>query len=216
MTDWIEYFENSNRTLFRQANSKSKRRLIEIVLEKTPAKGKILEAGCGTANLSILLADSGYRVVAMDYSEEIVNYAREKCCLSPERLKFMRGDILRLSEFFENKEFDTVCHSGVLEHFSDEDIIRSLQEHRKVSARAIFNVPNNRSKVTARSFGDERLMSNRKWGKLIRAAGYDHVKVYGGSDVWPPSQYILPGVFFQKRLSFWWKWTSRHSIFLCE
>lgn len=214
MTDWIKYFENSNRTLFKQCIAN--KRLIELILDNTPAKGRILEAGCGTALLSVLLADLGFFVTAMDYTKEIVDYAKSKCRLNSVHLDFVRGDIFDLSSFFRPKEFDTVCHSGVLEHFSDEQIIKSLLEHRKVSKRVIFNIPNNRSKITPESFGDERLMSNEKWVKLIREAGYKSVKVYGGYDLLSPAYFLLPGVFFNRRLSFWWKWMSKHSIFLCE
>jgi SAM-dependent methyltransferase len=185
-------------------------------MQETPANGKILEAGCGTARLSILLADSGFDVSAMDDSEEIVDYARSKCISGSMKLEFLCGDILNLSSFFQPGEFDTICHSGVMEHFSDADIVISFQEQRKLSRRLIFNVPNNRTKLTSDHFGDERLMSNAKWVSLIRQAGYNSVKVHGGYDLWTPAHFLLPGVFFNKRLSFWWKWMSRHSIFLCE
>lgn len=214
MTNWVSYFENSNRTLFYQ--SLINRRLIELIIENTPANGKILEAGCGTAMLSLLLADSGYNVIAMDCKEEILEYARKRCCLKSESLQFIQGDILELSSYFEQNQFDTICHSGVLEHFSDENIIKSLQEHKKISKRAIFNVPNSRVKLTPDHFGDERFMDNKKWVDLIREAGYDSVKVYGSYDLPLYAYFILPGVFFKRRLSFWWKWMSKHSVFLCK
>jgi ubiquinone/menaquinone biosynthesis C-methylase UbiE len=214
MSDWIQYFKNTNRTLF--SESIRNRRLLEIVTQFTPANGKILEAGCGTALLSIILSDIGYDVTAMDLNEEILQYAKRKYFLNEIRLKFIQGNIFNMSSFFKQHEFDTICHSGVLEHFSDENIIKTLKEHRIVSRRVIFNVPNNRTKVAAGSFGDERLMSNRKWVTLIRQAGYDSVKVYGGYDMLRFIYLLLPGVFFNKRLSFWWKMMSKHSIFHCE
>ena len=214
MADWVKYFEASNRTLFNL--SIDNRRLIEVIIDNTPIKGKILEAGCGTALLSLLLSDTGFTVTAMDYTEEVLNYAKSKYCLNPVKIEFVRGDITRLSSFFEPYKFDTICHSGVLEHFSDEKIIRSLQEHKKVSRRVIFNVPNNRVKLSANHFGDERFMNNGKWIKLIRGAGYRSVKVYGGYDLPLITHFFMPGVFFKRRLSFWWKWMSKHSIFLCE
>jgi 2-polyprenyl-3-methyl-5-hydroxy-6-metoxy-1,4-benzoquinol methylase len=214
MADWVSFFKNSNRTLFNQCLGN--KRLIELIIENTPAQGKILEAGCGTAMLSLLLADSGYDVTAMDYTDEVLEYARKRCCLNSVKLDFVRGDIFDLSAYFKPYQFDVVCHSGVLEHFSDENIIKSLQEHNKVSKRVIFNVPNNRMKLTPDHFGDERLMSNKKWIALIREAGYHSVKVYGGYDLPLFTNFILPGALFKRRLSFWWKWMSKHSIFLCE
>jgi 2-polyprenyl-3-methyl-5-hydroxy-6-metoxy-1,4-benzoquinol methylase len=163
-----------------------------------------------------LLADAGFFVTAMDYETEVVDYAKKRCTLNSNNLKFIQGDILKLSSFLRQKEFDTICHSGVLEHFSDEHVIKSLQEHKKVSHRVIFNVPNSRCKMGPGFFGDERLMANSMWIKLIKQAGYTFVKVYGGYDLPRFLYFFLPGAFFNRRLSFWWKWMSKHSIFICE
>jgi ubiquinone/menaquinone biosynthesis C-methylase UbiE len=214
VSNWIQYFKNSNRTLF--SESIRNRKLFEIVMKYTPLQGKILEAGCGTALLSIILSDSGYDVTAMDITEDIVQYAKNRCFLNNIKLNFITGDILEMSKNFKQQEFETICHSGVLEHFSDENIIKSLREHRIISRRVIFNVPNIRNKVSCESYGDERLMSNDKWLQLIQKAGYKSMKVYGGYDVPRPFYFMLPGVFFNNRLSFWWKWVSKHSIFYCE
>jgi len=214
MLNWVNYFNNTNRTLFNE--SIRNRRLLEIIMQETPVKGKILEAGCGTALLSLLLADSGFDVTAMDLTDEVIEYAKKRFCLNGIKLNYKRGDILKLGSFFEEKEFDTICHSGVLEHFSDDEIIRSLKEHKKISKKVVFNIPNNRNKLTQKSFGNERLMNNRVWVRLIQQAGYASVKVYGGYDLIRPSYFLLPGAFFNRRISCWWKWFSRHSIFVCQ
>ena len=126
MAKWANFFGKTKRTLFNQCLSN--RRLIELVVENTPAQGKILEAGCGTAMLSLLLADSGYDVTALDYTEEVLEYARKRCCLNSVKLDFIRGDIFDLSSYFEPYQFDTICHSGVLEHFSDDNIILASEK----------------------------------------------------------------------------------------
>ena len=43
-----------------------------------PAPARIADLGCGTATLSLLLADAGYAVDAVDFSPAMVRLAREK------------------------------------------------------------------------------------------------------------------------------------------
>lgn len=214
MSDWVKFFERTDRSIFNQCLGK--RQLIELIIEKTPKGGRMLEAGCGSAILSLVLADYGFKVTALDLSEEVLNYARNKVNLNQIQLNFIQGDILKLSSLFENLYFDTVCHSGVMEHFNDTDIVKSLSEQKKISKRVIFGIPNNRNKLIDKHFGDERFLSNNNWVKLIKDAGFNSVKVYGDYDLSKYTYFILPGVFFHRKASFWWKWFSRHSIFVCE
>lgn len=216
MSDWIRYFEETSteRNLFK--HSLNNRRLIELIAENTPKGGRVLEAGCGTALLSIILADYGFKVCALDLSKEILDYARKRVCLDRISLDLIQGDMLELSSLFEGKFFDTVCHSGVMEHFTDDLIIKGLSEQRKISTRVIFRIPNDRSKVTDKHFGDERFLSNKKWIRLIREAGFRKVKVFGDYNLSRYTYFVMPGIFFHKKLSFWWKYFSSHSIFICE
>ena len=143
-------------------------------------------------------------------------YASSKICLNYTRLRFVQGDIRTLSSLFENRYFDTVCHSGVMEHFSDNDIIKILSEQKNISKRVVFTIPNNRNKLTAQHFGNERFLSNKKWVKLIREAGFSNARVFGSYDLPKYLYFVLPGVFFHRKASFWWKYFSRHSVFVCE
>lgn len=214
METWLEYFERNDRAIFNQCLSN--RRLIELVIKNTPKGGRVLEAGCGTAMLSLILADCGYELTAVDLSEDVLNYARERVTQSNISLDFIRGDILKLGSVFEEQYFETVCHSGVMEHFNDEDIVKGLSEQKKISRRVIFNIPNNRTKPSPMHFGDERFLDNKKWISLIKQAGFKDIKVYGGYDLPTYAYFILPGAFFHRKGSFWWRWFSGHSIFVCE
>lgn len=215
MSEWVKYFENTNRNIFNQ--TLSNRLLIELIIENTPKDSRILETGCGTALLSLILADYGFKVTALDLEKNVINYAEKRICLNTLELNFIQGNILKLSQLFKNNYFDIVCHSGVMEHFNDNDIIKSLSEQRVISNQVIFSVPNNRNKLTDKHFGDERFLSNQKWVRLIKEAGFSHVKVFGGDDLSLPRliYLILPGIFFRRRISFWWKYFSRHSLFVC-
>jgi 2-polyprenyl-3-methyl-5-hydroxy-6-metoxy-1,4-benzoquinol methylase len=214
MSDWADFLKKDKRTIFNQCLGS--RRLIELIIHYTPQGGTILEVGCGTALLTLVLADYGFQTTAIDTNEEVLRYARERINILPKSIHLMKADILNLSTVFKERRFDTVCSKGVMEHFSDNDIVQGLREQRNIASRLIFHVPNIRAKITHEFFGDERLLTNKKWVALIKAAGFRQVNIFGGYDLPKLSYLILPGVFFNKKLSFWWKWFSGHSIFVCE
>lgn len=213
MSEWVRYFENTKRNIFNQCLAN--RRLIELIIKHTPKGGRILEAGCGTALLSLILANYGLNVIALDFSKEVLDYAQKRVLLNKIHLNFVQGNILKLSSMFRDKYFDTIYHSGVMEHFSDNDIILSLSEQRKISKIVIFNIPNNRVKLTNDHFGDERLLSSKKWVSLIKKSGFKEIRIFGGCDLPRYTYFLLPSAFFcGGKLSFWWKYFSGHSIFV--
>lgn len=214
MSSWVKYFEQSKRNLF--THCLSNRRLIELIISETPEKGTLLEVGCGSALSSVLLADGCFNVVALDYDPEVVEYAAGRLELKRASIHYRQGDMFKLSKLFEPKQFDTIFHGGVMEHFDDPDIILGLREQRIVARQVVFSVPNSRTKKSKVHFGDERLMSSGKWISLIRQAGFGSVKEYGGYDLPVACHMVLPGAFFHRKLSFWWRFFSKHSIFVCK
>ena len=214
MTDWLAYFTASRRNLFKQ--SLANRRLIELILERTPAGGRVLEAGCGTGLLSIILSTCGFDVVALDREPRLFAYAPEMLGLDSRKVRFVEGDLFALRGQFDAGSFDTACHSGVLEHFSDDQIVAGLAEQRAVARRVIFRIPNGRNRMTSQSFGDERYLDNGHWVRLIRGSGFSRVQVFGDYDLPRAFYFMLPGFCFHRRFSGWWKWASPHTVFVCE
>lgn len=227
MSDWKQYFEKSNRTIASQAVLN--RILIETIARETPANGKILEVGCGTAYLSAILADMRFRVTAGDIDRAVLDYAQQKISIPINPVTFVVADLFRLCEQFGKKSFDTVCHSGVMEHFSDDQIVKSLTQQREVAKKIVFKIPNARTRMSPEHFGDERFLNNSTWVRLIRSAGFGRVRVLGGEHL-PKWTYMLPAglTLYPKAssdgmrnqvfeaLAFWRKWLSKHSIFVCE
>ena len=70
-----------------------------------PAK-HILELACGTGTHSFLLEKKGYEVIAIDYSEDMLNRAREKAEVAGSRVDFRRQDMRTLD--IPERPFDAV------------------------------------------------------------------------------------------------------------
>lgn len=57
-----------------------------------PAPAAILDVGCGTGSLSLLLAELGHRVVGTDWSQAMIARARSKAIAAAQRAQFFLMD----------------------------------------------------------------------------------------------------------------------------
>ena len=100
--------------------------LEDVVAEVGFAKGaEILDAGCGSGNLTRLLIDAGYRVQAVDASTGMLERASRKC---PEA-SCMLVDLDRTLPFHD-RSFDAVTCSNVLYSLPNPE--RTLAELERV------------------------------------------------------------------------------------
>jgi SAM-dependent methyltransferase len=226
VSDWSRFLEASDRSLFSQA--KTHALLLERVMIEIPRGGRILEAGCGLAFLSKLLSDAGYDVTAGDIDPDVLDAARTTG-LTAAAVSYVRADLFALADGHAGHGYDAIIHSGVLEHFSDSEIVSAFEQQRQVAAKLIFKIPNARTKMTPAHFGNERFLTNRAWADLAKRGGYSSIRVYGGDSL-PNWTQVFPAALHQfpkagqkgKRLrllgglSAWRKHISRHSVFVCE
>lgn len=76
----------------------------------------ILDIGCGTGNLSLLLARAGAMVSGIDLDEEMVNRAKTKV-QGLENINFRVGDMLQINGQFAPQSLDAVvCYGNTLAH----------------------------------------------------------------------------------------------------
>lgn len=106
-----------------------------IVLSDT---SEVHEVGCGEGHLSISLAKQNIRVVASDFSEQVINIARDNARKADVNIEFKVASIHDLSPA---DSANLVLCSEVLEHLDDpENAIQVL--HRMADPFLIVSVPN--------------------------------------------------------------------------
>lgn len=170
-SDWDEYFN---------IKMKLKRKFIKQVLKYSVSGKPVLECGCGTGKTSILLSSYGITTYAMDIEKEMVKETKKKSKeMYPENLvNVFEGDIRTIP--YENKFFSVSHSSGVLEHYSDEEIVNLINEQLRVSDYCVFSVPT--KYFEEKMLGNERFLSRKEWkniisksnAKIIKESGYHY------------------------------------------
>lgn len=120
---------------------------------------RILNVGCGSGELSFLLAADGYTVVGIDPAEEYIALAKK--ALPPafsSRCSFQVGAI---EEFTSTRQFDAVIAADVLEHIEDDArAAQKLSALMRGGGRLIVTVP---AMPSLFGFHDEQLGHFRRY-----------------------------------------------------
>lgn len=121
----------------------STRRIEELryrmLISKVPKKSeKVLDVGCGNGELICMLAEKGYKCVALDISENRLGKFKDKAKkLSVEQIQ---GDATNIP--LQDSSIDIIMCSEVLEHIRDyENILKEMHRVLKPHGRIIVSVP---------------------------------------------------------------------------
>ncbi|MBI3255365.1 MAG: class I SAM-dependent methyltransferase [Candidatus Andersenbacteria bacterium] len=112
-----------------------------LILPHISAEGTSLELGCGTAQLSLMIAPHIKEVTGLDISSEGLAIAeREKNKRNIHNARFVKADVQQVP--FDHV-FDVVWSAGLIEHFFDKDIeiVRQHLKATKPGGVAIMSVP---------------------------------------------------------------------------
>ena len=149
---------------------KYKKKFINKVIQYAKNK-KVIEMGCGTGLMAGYLQKLGLDVIALDLSQAVLNYAceiaKQSNIISP--CKYEQGDILNLK--YKPNTFDVSYSNGVLEHFTDEEIIEILKQQMNISKYVIFGIPSTYFNMNEKMLGNERGLTLKEWKSLINKAG---------------------------------------------
>lgn len=88
-------------------------------------KGKILDAGCASGELSIALSKNGYDVTGIDIDKNMIEIAESKS--GNNKIKFLTGSISEISSLAACNNFDMIlCWGNTLPHLENEDEIKKF------------------------------------------------------------------------------------------
>ena len=84
--------------------------------------GRVLDAGCGTGENALYLAERGHDVTGIDYLETPIAAAQRKAKERNLQAEFLVRDATQLSQW--DARFETIIDCGLFHVFSDEDRAR--------------------------------------------------------------------------------------------
>ena len=87
------------------------RYLISLLKERGVRDGLVLDLGCGTGSLTELLAASGYDMIGVDYSGEMLNVAMEKRARSGRQILYLQQDMREFELYGTVRAVVCVCDS---------------------------------------------------------------------------------------------------------
>jgi len=93
-----------------------------------PGVSKLLDAGCGTGELSENLFNRGFDVIALDLGFESIKRASSRHREENINFPFVQGDLYRLP--YEDRSFDAVVTSEIMEHL--ERPLEALKEAARI------------------------------------------------------------------------------------
>jgi cyclopropane fatty-acyl-phospholipid synthase-like methyltransferase len=94
--------------------------------EKGEIRGAVLDAGCGTGENALFLANQGYEVTGIDAVAAAIRKAKEKSRERRVPAVFLEWDALEISGL--RKRFDTIIDCGLFHVFSDKERPLYVQE----------------------------------------------------------------------------------------
>ncbi len=182
MEDWYNIYlkqidKNGGIFEYMKLKISQKKKLLNI-LKANSGKGKFIEAGCGTGIICSQLASENYNVTGIDIDTNILSLAAnlENVYFGKNRVKYVKKSIFELD--YKPNTFD-VCYSvGVLEHFTDDEIVQSLSKQINIANKTILVIPTKWFNDSEALHGDDRFLEISYWRNLIDKSGGKVIREY--------------------------------------
>jgi SAM-dependent methyltransferase len=103
---------------------------VEVVRAGELSKGGVLDAGCGTGENALYLAEKGFSVVGVDLATRAIDAAKAKSTERKLKVDFRIANALSLE--FKNDYFDNAIDSGLFHTFDDSNRVDFAREIARV------------------------------------------------------------------------------------
>lgn len=130
-------------------------------------KGKILEIGCGNCRNLLPFAKSGFDCYGIDFSKEMIKFARKYCKKHELKVKLKKARAEKLP--FKNREFDYILNIATLHHLNKKEQEKSVKEMWRVlkpkglALIAVWNIKNENRKVKGKGKNAEKEKIKEKY-----------------------------------------------------
>jgi len=113
-------------------------KVVNLVRKSVPAGAAVAEIGCAQGNMSLLLAEAGYRMTAIDINPSFLEYSK---------LKHERGNITWLNSNLEDLDqslkFDGIILGEIIEHCAwPEKVVAGTLARLKPGGCLVVTTPN--------------------------------------------------------------------------
>ncbi len=123
MEEWYKDWFNTREYLhvYRHRNEEDAKKLVELILNNVylPENAKVLDLACGAGRHSVLFAEKGCRVTAVDLSENLISVAKKCAAASGFKINFVKCD---LRNFSVSSKFDLVVNLFTSFGYFEDDL----------------------------------------------------------------------------------------------
>jgi len=176
ISKWEEFYQPFHKKDYKQ-HIEAWKGFCHRVAKFAPKRGKILEIGSGTGMMSIYLSKMGFYAIGLDNNSEMVRRAKNLVLEVGGKARFACHDLFNL-DLKVVGSYRVVFSQGLLEHFTDAQIRKALEIQFKIAPIVIFSVP--LDKFGHQSKGDERLLSDSFWRRMIARYELLHFSKFAG------------------------------------
>lgn len=173
---WSDYYKNIKTN---KLNIYLHFQYILLIIFLNPKK--IIEIGCGSGDHSIFIKKLFKKKIIsfLDNDKDILENAYKK--YSSNVQNFYYADILNKEKINKIEYHDIAMSQGLMEHFSDKDFIKIIENFRGKVNYFIFSIPSNYYPTI--DFGNEILRSKREVEFLLHKISNIEFKVINYFDI---------------------------------
>jgi len=145
--------------------------------------GIIADLGCGTGTLTQKLAQKGYDMIGIDYSQEMLNIAMEKKAKDPNNILYLHQDMRELELFGTVAAMISVCDS-INYLLEEEDLTETFRKvNNYLDPQGLFLFDFNTDYKYREIIGDTVIAENREGCSFIWENYYDEEEQLNEYDI---------------------------------